>query len=73
MNKTIALAFAVSTLFFAGCSTSHHAVIWEYQTARSLSEVNQLATDGWIVVGFTQYLDASNVRNQAFLLKRPKQ
>jgi len=73
MKKHIALLLAVSTLFLAGCSTSHHAVIWEYQTARSLSEVNELAADGWIVVGFTQYAEANWGSHQAFLLKRPKQ
>jgi len=31
MNKTIALAFALSTLFFAGCCTTHQAQAWEYK------------------------------------------
>ena len=32
MKKTIALAFAASTLFLAGCHTPHHAKSLEYKT-----------------------------------------
>jgi len=36
----------------AGCCTTHQAVRWEYRTTGSLSEVNQLADQGWTVVNF---------------------
>jgi hypothetical protein len=34
MKKTIALIFAVSTLFLAGCTTASHASKWEYKSVR---------------------------------------
>ncbi len=47
MKKAVALTFAASTLFLAGCCTVHHATIWEYKTVGSIQEVNQLASQGW--------------------------
>ncbi|MGO8765819.1 MAG: hypothetical protein ACLQSR_11890 [Limisphaerales bacterium] len=31
MKKSIALIFAASTLFLAGCCTTHHVTQWEYK------------------------------------------
>ncbi len=36
----------------AGWCTGRQATKWEYRTSSSLSEVNQLADQGWIVVNF---------------------
>ncbi len=47
MKKAIALTFAASTLFLAGCCTVHHATIWEYKTVGSIEDVNRLASQGW--------------------------
>jgi hypothetical protein len=75
MKKHIALGLVASTLILAGCCTSHHAVVWQYQTVDSIAEVNKLAADGWVAVGFAQYehTDAATWLRQSFLMKRPKQ
>jgi hypothetical protein len=73
MKKHIALGLVASTLFLAGCCTSHHAVVWQYRTVYSIDEVNKMATDGWVAAGFTQYDDSNKITQQSFLMKRPKQ
>ena len=53
MKKTIALIFAASTLFLAGCCTMHHTTKWEYmQRTGQLSDadINKLADEGWSIV-----------------------
>ena len=35
MKKNIALIFAASTLFLAGCCTTHNATKWEYKVAQA--------------------------------------
>ena len=35
MKKSIALMFAASTLFLAGCCTTPHATKWEYKVAQA--------------------------------------
>jgi len=35
MKKNIALIFAASTLFLAGCCTAHNATKWEYKVAQA--------------------------------------
>jgi len=56
MKKNIALIFAASSLFLAGCCTIHHTASWEYQTRYDLSdaELNKLGEQGWKVVGFAK-------------------
>jgi protein involved in sex pheromone biosynthesis len=76
MKKHIALGLVASTLFLAGCCTSHHVAQWEYREASGMGEVNQLAAQGWTVVGYsTSDYDngQSSGHYQHFLLKRPKQ
>ena len=36
MKKSIALVFAASTFFLAGCCTTPHATKWEYKVAHVL-------------------------------------
>jgi hypothetical protein len=74
MKKLIALTFAASTLFLAGCCTAHHTTKWEYQTISGvgIDKINQLANDGWIVVGFSQPQGGGSIVT-GYLLKRPKQ
>ena len=82
MKKSLALIFAASTLFLAGCCTAHHATIWEYKTVLSIKDVNKAAADGWVVAGFSSYISTStpekdgtayNGIGEEYLLKRPKQ
>jgi len=56
MKKSIALTFAATTLFLAGCCTSHHAVSYDHAVYRDLSDadLNKLGHQGWRVVGFTK-------------------
>jgi hypothetical protein len=63
MKKTIALTFAVSTLFLAGCCTTERATKWQYEVVKSTSiEMLNTPTDqGWIVVGFTALPDGNYV------------
>jgi protein involved in sex pheromone biosynthesis len=78
MKKHIALGLVASTLFLAGCCTSRHAVVWQYQTVGSITEVNKLATEGWVAAGYTRYVEPATTDHGAitwdsFLLKHPKQ
>jgi protein involved in sex pheromone biosynthesis len=60
MKKHIALGLVASTLFLAGCCTSHHQTKLEYQQVNSLSEVNELAKTGWSVVSVMHASGASD-------------
>ena len=61
MKKSIALIFAASTLFLAGCCTTPHVTKWEYKvTDMYLSQqgalekkINDLVADGWEFVSAT--------------------
>jgi protein involved in sex pheromone biosynthesis len=71
MKKTVALIFAVSMLFLAGCCTTHQATKWEYkQQAGRLSDenLNKLADEGWIVVCY-----GNDTLGNFYILKRHKQ
>lgn len=78
MKKFIALIFAASALFLAGCCTTHHAAQWEYKNVTILGsapdqnpELNQLGKEGWVVVGFS-YSPADSTHNieYRYVLKR---
>jgi len=79
MKKAVALTLAASSLFLAGCCTTHQATVWEYKTVTSDSDVNQLASQGWTLAyvvplaGFAR--DALNFeRSQLrYVMKHPKQ
>ncbi len=78
MKKLIALLFAASTVFFAGCCGTHHASSqWEYKVVepplgpegtrpvgiqRREAFLNELGRDGWVLVAADADL---------FYLKRP--
>jgi hypothetical protein len=74
MKKVIALTFGASTLFLAGCCTTHHehaASKWEYQVVTGVGEANRMADKGWVVAGYSAVVDAG--RTDYILMKRPKQ
>ena len=73
MKKHIALGLVASTLFLAGCCTSHHVTQWEYKTldgAISDASLNEVGAQGWSVVGFQK---STQNTGATYLLKRPKQ
>ena len=79
MKKTVALILTASTLFLAGCCTTHQATVWEYKTVGSDRDVNQLASQGWTLAyviplaGFardTLNFERSDLR---YVMKHPKQ
>jgi hypothetical protein len=75
MKKHIALGLVASTLFLAGCCTSHHAAAWEYKTAEVIPDaahdanINKLAVDGWMIQSISQQQSGGYF----VVLKRPKQ
>jgi protein involved in sex pheromone biosynthesis len=69
MKKHIALGLVASTLFLAGCCTAHQSAKWEYRTANTITEVNQLSDQGWILVNGT----GTAAGPLEFILKRHKQ
>ena len=78
MKKHIALGLVASTLFLAGCCTTHHVTQWEYKTYREAlsagsfeSGLNKLASEGWIVDEVLTCAGDSGYTT--ILLKRPKQ
>jgi len=77
MNKTIALAFAVSTLFLAGCSTTPRTTTWEYKTLQTWPgndlELNKMVSNGWKLDSFSVGEDVNKSPIAYYLMKRPKQ
>ena len=81
MKKSIALIFAASTLFLAGCCTTHHVTQWEYKGVNLQvyqlrppnlsSTLDDLGKDGWSVVGVTQD-GTGDYAMLHFILKRAK-
>jgi PBP1b-binding outer membrane lipoprotein LpoB len=80
MKKYIALTFAVSTLFLAGCCTTHNATNWEYKvahapsyaghTSQEIREIqqtflNDLGKEGWVLIYENQE------QGDTFYFKRP--
>ena len=78
MKKNVALIFAVSTLFLAGCCTTHNATKWEYKVAQAPSYfghtnqeireiqqtfLNDLGKEGWVLINENE--------QGTFYLKRP--
>jgi protein involved in sex pheromone biosynthesis len=60
MKKHIALGLVASTIFLAGCCTSHKTAHWEYKTQtlnltaqQSAGILNANAKDGWEFVSAT--------------------
>jgi hypothetical protein len=78
MKKHIALGLVASTLFLAGCCTTHHVAQWEYKTYRDAlstasfdDNLNKLSSEGWII---DEVLTPANDGGYiTILLKRPKQ
>ena len=80
MKKHIALGLVASTLFLAGCCTTHHVTQWEYKKVGSIEQANKAATEGWVVTDFSAHTDTSADAYgthyqtvEIYLLKRPKQ
>jgi len=78
MKKHIALGLVASTLFLAGCCTTSHVTKWEYKKVYGIEQVNKWAADGWVVSGFSTFIDTTDSRTphdttEIYLLKRPKQ
>jgi protein involved in sex pheromone biosynthesis len=80
MKKHIALGLVASTLFLAGCCTTHHATQWEYKKVYSIDDANKAAADGWVVADLSAYTRTDTYSSgpvvhelEIYLLKRPKQ
>jgi protein involved in sex pheromone biosynthesis len=69
MKKHIALGLVASSLFLAGCCTTHQATKLEYQMAGSINEVNEMSNKGWILVNVTGTASGQ----LEFVMKRQKQ
>ena len=78
MKNSIALIFAVGTLFVAGCCTEHHVAKWEFKNVTMLTsapdqdpELNQLGKEGWVIVSFVhEPADGGHNEYYRYLLKR---
>jgi hypothetical protein len=71
MKKSIALIFVASTLFLAGCCTTHPTAKWEYKQLHgriSDDNLNKWANEGWSVVCF-----GTDQTGSFYILKRAKQ
>jgi hypothetical protein len=72
MKKALALTLVASTLFLAGCCTSHKTAQWEYKTQRLFlgadldpGDLNKAAKDGWEFVSATP---VPNDQNQSAIV-----
>jgi hypothetical protein len=69
MKAIIALILTTSTLFIAGCCTTHQTTKWEYEMVHTIGGVNERAAKGWSVVNVVVKPDGS----LDYLLRRPIQ
>jgi hypothetical protein len=75
MKNATALILATSTLFIAGCCTTHHAKAWDYKVIdvdfmhrRELeSQIQKAAADGWVVVS-----SGGGDQSAFVILRKPK-
>jgi hypothetical protein len=74
MKKSVALILTASTLFLAGCCTTHQTARWQYQTRANLTDgqLNDLGKEGWKVVGYTKD-ETGQFNNSTFVLERKRQ
>ena len=72
MKKSIALTFAASTLFLAGCCTTHHAVSYDHAVYHDMTDgdLNKLGHEGWRVAGFSQYESQGIVHTTTIMEKK---
>jgi len=68
MKKHIALGLVASTLFLAGCCTTHKAARWEYRTQTlylraelDQKDLNAAGKDGWELVSATPIPNDQNL------------
>jgi hypothetical protein len=71
MKKSIAFIYAVSTLFVAGCCTTHHEHKWEYQKVWDFKMVQKLSAEGWTLDGYHSFDPGDN--GTYYILKRRAQ
>jgi predicted small secreted protein len=72
MKKSITLLFAASTLFLAGCCTTHRTVSYDHVIMRDLSDgdLNRMGYEGWRVVGFGKD-ETQNAGHTITILEKP--
>ena len=69
MKKSIALIFAASTLFLAGCCTMPHATKWEYKVTEMYlaregalqKTIDGLVADGWEFMSLSTSVEAGKL------------
>jgi hypothetical protein len=71
MKKSIAIVITASTLFLAGCCTTHRPARWEYQRVWDFKAVQKLSGEGWILDGFHSF--DSGDSGTYYILKRRAQ
>jgi outer membrane lipoprotein-sorting protein len=79
MKTKLMIALCSAAMFLSGCATSHsHATAWEYKTLHAYvpadieKQLNQLASEGWIVVSSSSAAEGNNTPAVLVILKRHK-
>ena len=80
MKKSIALIFAASTLFLAGCCTTSHVSKWEYKVVEKYLSPNELQkqidaqlADGWEFVTVSTAPEGNSPPRGFIVFRKPKQ
>jgi hypothetical protein len=81
MKKSIALIFAASTLFLAGCCTTPHVTKWEYKVTDMYltkgvlqNTIDGLVGDGWEFVSLSTLVEPGNSPPRGYIVvRKPKQ
>ncbi len=78
MKNLIAVLIAAGAIILGGCCTAHQTTKWEYKRLAGVpgtsdNTINQMAEQGWQVVGFSEYGAPDGTIRGGYLLKRPKQ
>jgi len=79
MKTTLMIVLCSAAIFVSGCAAPHsHAAAWEYKVLNAWvsadieKQLNQLASDGWIVVSSSSTVEGSNTPRVLVILKRHK-
>ena len=81
MKKSIALIFAASTLFLAGCCTTPHVTKWEYKVTDMYltkgvlqNTIDALVGGGWEFVSLSTLVEPGNSPPRGYVVfRKPKQ
>jgi hypothetical protein len=79
MKNTLMIVLCSAAILVSGCASSHtHSAAWDYKVVEGYvataveKQLNQLASEGWIVVSSSSSVDSNMSYRVLVILKRHK-